>query len=50
MIGFLFGVAPDDPLSLSIVAVTLTTTALAASYVPARRASRADPLVALRAE
>jgi putative ABC transport system permease protein len=50
MAGFLFGVAPHDPASLSIVALTLTTTALAASYVPARRASRADPLVALRAE
>jgi predicted lysophospholipase L1 biosynthesis ABC-type transport system permease subunit len=50
MASLLFGVALHDPLSLSIVAVTLTTSALIASYVPARRASRVDPLVALRAE
>jgi predicted permease len=48
--GWLFGVAPHDPLSLGFVAVTLTTTALIASYVPARRAAMVDPLVALRTE
>jgi putative ABC transport system permease protein len=48
--GLLFGVAPYDPLSLSVVAVMLTVTAVIASYVPAARASRVDPLVALRAE
>ena len=48
--GLLFGVAPYDPASLLIVAVTLTATALFASYLPARRASHVDPLVALRAE
>lgn len=48
--GLLFGVAPQDPLSLSVAAIALTTTALLASYVPARRASKVDPLVALRAE
>ena len=46
----LFGVAPHDPVSLAVVAVSLTATALVASYLPARRASDADPLVALRAE
>jgi predicted permease len=48
--GSLFGVAPHDPLSLLIVAVTLTATALLASYIPARRAGRLDPLTALRTE
>ena len=48
--GLLFGVAPHDPLALSFVAVALTMAAVIASYVPARRASQADPLVALRAE
>ena len=46
----LFGVAPHDPVSLSVVAITLIATALLASYLPARRASHVDPLVALRAE
>jgi putative ABC transport system permease protein len=50
MASLLFGVSPYDPLALSIVAVTLTASALVASYVPARRASKIDPLVALRAE
>ena len=46
----LFGVAPHDPVSLAVVAVSLAATALVASYLPARRASHVDPLVALRAE
>ena len=50
MASLLFGVTPYDPLSLSVVAVALTTTAALASYLPARRASRVDPVVALRAE
>ena len=48
--GLLFGVSPHDPASLAIVAITLTTAALAATYVPARRAGRVDPVIALRAE
>ena len=48
--GLLFGVAPHDPLSLAIVAITLIGAASAASYMPARRAGKVDPVIALRAE
>ncbi len=46
----LFGLQPDDPVSLVGAAALLTTIALVASYVPARRASALDPVVALRNE
>ena len=49
MDSMLFGVKPGDPLTLAAVAAILLTTALAACYVPARRATRLDPLVVLRA-
>jgi predicted permease len=46
----LFGLTPSDPVSISLAALTMLGVALAAGYVPARRASRVDPMVALRYE
>jgi putative ABC transport system permease protein len=46
----LFDVQPLDPMVFSVVAVLMTTVAMLATFIPARRASRVDPMVALRAE
>jgi len=48
--GMLFALTPLDPVTFAVVAVLFAAVALLASYVPARRAIRVDPLVALRAE
>ena len=46
----LFGVTPYDPLTISAIAIVVTAVALLACYIPARRAMRLDPMVALRYE
>lgn len=46
--GLLYGVKPTDPLTFVVIAVLLAASAFAACWIPARRASRVDPLEALR--
>jgi putative ABC transport system permease protein len=48
--GILYGVSPGDPFSLLVAVAALLGTAVIATYIPARRASRVDPVASLRAE
>ena len=49
MRGLLFGVAPSDPLTLAVVAGIMVLIGVLAGWVPALRAARIDPAIALRA-
>jgi len=50
LVGLIPGVQPNDPATFAAVAILLLTIALAATYLPARRAARVDPMIALRSE
>jgi ABC-type antimicrobial peptide transport system permease subunit len=50
LVSFLYGLTPRDPATLGVAAITLVAAALAAAALPALRAARVDPALALRGE
>jgi len=50
LVGLVVGVEPKDPVTFAAVTFVLVAAAMLASYIPARRAARIDPIVALRDE
>jgi ABC-type antimicrobial peptide transport system permease subunit len=50
MASMLFGIGARDPMTMASVGIVLASVAMLASYVPARRAMKVDPIVALRYE